>query len=85
MQHRPHYFNRRIYFCYKWYLAILAECSCKQICTADPAVYISDEVRYTDQGNNIPISAAIYSSNLNALSVEWYHEDTLQQITLAIQ
>ncbi len=44
-------------------------------------MYISDEVRYTDQGNNIPISAAIFSSNLNALSVEWYHEDTLINTT----
>ncbi len=38
-------------------------------------------MKYTDQGNNIPISAAIFSSNLNALSVEWYHEDTLINTT----
>ncbi len=44
-------------------------------------MYISDEVRYTDQGNDIPISAAIFSSNLNALTVEWYHEDTLINTT----
>ncbi len=40
-------------------------------------MYISEGIEYADQGSNIAITATISSSNLNTISVEWYHEGTL--------
>ena len=44
---------------------------------ADPVIYIPDETIYAPENSGTQIRATVYSSDLNSLTVLWYHESTL--------
>jgi len=44
---------------------------------ADPVVFITEEIIYALEGSAVEIRAAVSSSDLNSLVVEWYHEGSL--------
>ena len=44
---------------------------------ADPVIYIPDESIYAPENSRTQIRATVYSSDLNSLTVLWYHEGTL--------
>ena len=47
---------------------------------ADPALYIAERVIFTTMGSTAQITAAIYSSNPNILTIKWYLANTLIDI-----
>ena len=61
---------------------MLQLCSCYFIehfhfCIADPAVFITEEIVFAAENSSAEISATVFTSDLNSLVIEWYHEGTL--------